>query len=205
MVDRVERICQQSFNRAVESYGTRIPEFRSTGSVWTYASTEDWMAFIETKQPRLREVSTIPTGSLIPNRQYEVIVEPVVYNSTPYTVGQKFYGVDGQVSYTGAGTIKQVGCFIRGGPGHIGKPALLPNGLVFDFVGGTINALEGPTRSGPNVVALMPWMLDVGVYVTGPELWMPDQLIAVPKVEVEELLSPAVSVTVTDSGSLGIN
>lgn len=204
MVDRIEKICIQSFNRAVESYGTRIPEFRSTGSVWSQASTEDWMSFIETKQPRLREVDVITTGNIIPNRQYEVLVEPVTYNAVPYTSGQKFLGVDGQTIYSGDGTIKQVGCFIRGGPGHIGKPALLPNGLEFDMIGGTVNALEGPTRSSPNIVAMMPWMIDAGIYIAGPELWMPDQLIAVPKVEVEELLSPAVSVTVTDSGSQSV-
>lgn len=205
MIDRVERICQQSFNRAVEAYGTRIPEFRSTGSVWSQFSTEEWMAFMETKQPRLREIATIAGGNLIPNRQYEVTVGPVTYDSVSYDVGDKFTGVEDETTYTGGGTISQVGCFLRGGPGHIGKPAILPLGLEFDFIGGTVNALEGPTRCCPNIVALMPWMLDIGVYVAGPELWMPDQLIAVPKVEIEELLSPDVRVIVTDSGSMAVN
>ena len=179
-LDRAEMAIQQGYSYAlaarVAANGT-LPTFRSTGSYWSSTETENWMAFVETTNPRLREVASIPaTGYLTEGRQYEVTTAPVTYNAVVYsTVGDRFYATAaGGRDYTG-GAVKQVGAFMKSKPGHIGKPALMPNGLYFSSYG-TVAAYYDTNLSYPVLTTCTGWMVDAGLYVAQSEFWMPNMI-----------------------------
>lgn len=175
-IERTEINIQQGFDYTVKNFGTTIPTFRGSGSNWDFYSSENWMAFVEIANPRLREVTDLPAvGYITPGRQYEVITAPVVYNSIVYSnVGDRFYGVVGHRNYIGT-DLKQVGAFMRAKPGHVGKPALVPNGLYFTSYG-TVAAYYDTALSFPIVVTCQPWMVDVGLYVSQSEFWLPETI-----------------------------
>lgn len=166
---------QSSFHEAVKAYGTNIPVFLDTGSVWSVASSENWMSFIEVTHPRLREQTVVDSSAIRTGRQYEVTVGPVVYDSGTFTTGEKFYGVDNVTTYT-SGSVKQVGAFVQAGADHLGRPALIPDGIFFDALTGTVSTSAGPAESVPQLASCLPWMIEVGLYVAQPDFWLPDQL-----------------------------
>lgn len=180
-LDRAETSIQQGYTDLLaaytSTYGT-VPSFRATGSYWSSYETENWMAFVETANPRLREVPAIPaTGYLTDGRQYEVTTAPVIYNAVTYsTVGDRFYAtVAGGRNYAGGGVVKQVGAFMKAKPGHIGKPALMPNGLYFTSQG-TVASYYDTNFSFPVLATCTGWMVDAGLYVAQADFWMPNQL-----------------------------
>lgn len=179
-LDRAEMSIQQGYGCALAARLTAngtLPTFRSTGSYWGTAETENWMAFVETTNPRLREVNDIPqTGYLTAGRQYEVTTAPVTYDTVVYAnVGDRFYATEaGGRDYTG-GVVKQVGAFMKSKPGHVGKPALMPNGLYFTSYG-TVAAYYDTNLSYPVLTTCTGWMVDAGLYVAQSEFWMPTMI-----------------------------
>jgi hypothetical protein len=177
-LNRAERVIQQNYNAGVlaclNAWGT-VPCFRSAGSSWGADETENWMAFVETNNPRLREIDAIPqTGYIMGGRQYQVTVAPVVYNGRTFAEGDSFYGVNGITDYS-TGSVAQVGAFVKSKPGHLGKPALIPNGLYFTAQG-TVAAYYDTPLACPVVAACQPWMIDIGLYVAAAEFWLPETL-----------------------------
>jgi len=165
---------QQSFNEnmalAVES-GT-IPAFMSTGSVWDTAASERWMAFMESAEPRLRELE--PVTEIVENRQYVVSTGSVVYQGQSYGVGETFYGAGTSWFYFASqGTLTQVGAWRRPRSTSIGRPAIVPAGVYWDSNGGTVAVANGPEMTYPQLASLQPWMIWAGFYVSQFEFYLP--------------------------------
>jgi len=179
-LDRTEMVVQQGYGYALAdsiSLTGTVPTFRASGSYWGNVETENWMAFVETTNPRLREILSIPqTGYLREGKQYEVTTAPVTYNAVVYSnVGDRFYAtVAGGQDYTG-GVVKQVGAFMKSKPGHIGKPALMPNGLYMSSYG-TVAAYYDTNLAYPVLTTCTGWMVNAGLYVAQSEYWMPNMI-----------------------------
>jgi hypothetical protein len=173
MQDRAVAAIQQSFTASVKAFGSNIPPFRKDDGSWDGESTESFMSFIEVTQPRLREVELISSGDITAGRQYEVVGGPVVYNGVSYGDGDKFYGLPNITTFTGS-TVKQIGAFMRGEAGHVGKPALVPVGVFFDADDQIIKSTYAGSNCYPVVACLQPWMISAGMYVMQPEFWMPE-------------------------------
>lgn len=173
---RAERTVQQSYASAVAAYGADIPTFRDAGSVWTRDCSESWMSFAEVYHPRLRRIDNIQPDSITPGFQYEVTTPSVTYDGTVYTEGQKFYGVEASGTVYTGGTVSQEGAFILSGPGHIGKPCLVPRGLYFDDTDRTVKAHYDTPLSTPTLMACQPWMVEAGLYVAHEDFWTPETL-----------------------------
>jgi hypothetical protein len=188
-VDRAERVIQQTYIEAVNSFGTNIPTFRDSGSKWSPTATENWMSFVETAHPRLREMTSIDDTLGIANgRQYEVVSGPVAYGTNSYNIGQRFYGDTTVGTGFSGGAVKQVGALVKSRPGHIGKPALIPYGLTYSG-NGTVSAYYDTPQSTPMLVSCVPWMIDQGIYVVQDEFWMSDFLV-VPTQSRATVVSP---------------
>lgn len=175
-LNRVERVVIQNYNLTVQAYGTDVPTFRSSGSVWTSDTTEDWMSFAEVYTPRLREVPSVAPDGIIAGYQYEVDTASVTYAGTVYTVGKKFYGVESSGSVYTNGTVHQIGAFMKSKAGHVGRPALMPRGLYFDGTDQTVKAYYDTPLSTPMIVTCQPWMIEMGLYVAQEEFWTPETL-----------------------------
>jgi hypothetical protein len=197
-LDRAERAIQQGYTMAVKAYGTDVPTFSGTGSVWSNESTENWMAFCEIYNPRLRSMPSIPTDGITAGHQYEVTVGPVTYNGTTYTDGQKFYGVVSAGTDYSGGSVAQVGAFKLSQAGHVGKPVLMPRGLYYDDATDTVLAAYDTAQSVPIVVTCQPWMVQYGLYVAQAEFWMPECLgftlpsdaVPIPYLDVDFVAAP---------------
>lgn len=175
-LNRAEKAVCQSFSSAVEAYGTDVPSFRSSGSVWNTDGAEDWMSFIEVYCPRLREITVIDDDNLTVGHQYEVDSTPINYNGVTYTGGQRFYATaESGTNYTG-GTVHQVGAFKLSRSGHVGRPAIVPRGIYFDDSDKTVKAYYDGKLASPMLAACQPWMIEAGFYVAQEEFWMPEQL-----------------------------
>lgn len=175
-LDRAERSIQQCYTAALNAYGTSVPTFRNSGSQWTAEATENWMSFVEVYCPRVREVDAIASDAITDGRQYQVDTPIAVYNGTVYTQGQSFYGIASAGSVYTSGTVHQVGAFIKSKPGHVGRPALVPNGLYFDDTTKTVLAYYDTFYSTPKIMACQPWMIEYGLYIAQEEFWMPEFL-----------------------------
>lgn len=175
MQDRAIASVQQSFAQAYQAFGTNTPTFRNTDGTWDSYATEDFMSFIETYQPRLREEADILSGCITVGRQYLVTAGPIVYNGDNYNVGEKFYGLADVTTYTG-GIVKQIGAFIVAKAGHVGRPSVVPMGVYFDAADQTIKAQFAGSNCFPTVACLQPWMLDAGMYVMNSDFWMPENI-----------------------------
>lgn len=173
---RASKSAQQAFSESFFA-GTSAPTFLSAGSVWDGFSTERWMAVIEQAEPRLRELDNIPSGGIVTGRQYQVSTGSLIYEGNGYAAGQTFVG-DTQAVYVwaAAGTLNQVGAWQRSRSTHLGRPALVPDGMFFDYSFGTVGMALGPERNAPVLAALQPWMMEVGLYVAQPEFWLPQSL-----------------------------
>src|SRR5512143_80002 len=175
-LDRAERVIQQGYNAAITAYGTDVPTFRDSGSVWTQESTENWMSFVEVYNPRVRQVPSIVDTGIAAGRQYQVETVFVSYGGTVYTEGQKFYGVvSAGTVYTG-GTVHQVGAFKKSQPGHLGRPALVPYGLYWDEFTQRCMSWYDTSLSVPTIQACQAWMIEQGLYVAQDDFWMPETL-----------------------------
>ena len=174
-VDRTERTVQHAYAGVVGSYGGNLPIFYSSGTEWSSANSEAWMSLIETRQPRLRELPTVQNGAIFYGRQYEVSSGgTVVYDSGTYATGDRFYAFSDVGTYTGNGTVKQVGAFVKAHAGHIGKPCLVPYGIELD--GDVVTLSVAGSLAMPLVASCQPWMIDAGLYVVQPEFWSPEML-----------------------------
>jgi len=172
-LDRAERVIQQGYNLALQAYGSNVPTFRDSGSILTRDGLENWMAFVEVKNPRLREIAEITQDELVAGRQYEITTAPVGYGGSTYLLGDKFYCTYQYGSEYTDGEAKQIGALIKSQAGHTGRPALIPQGLFF---GGddSSRAYWDTPHSVPIFVACQPWMIDLGVYVAQEDFWTPD-------------------------------
>ena len=201
-LDRAERVIQQDYTTAVAAFGTNLPTFRDSGSRWNPTATENWMSFIETTHPRLREVLDITSvNGITDGHQYQVVSGPVAYGSNVYALGQTFFG-DASIdtNYYG-GSVKQVGAFIKALPGHIGKPALIPYGLTYAD-NGTVTSYYDTDQSIPVIVSCVPWMIDQGFYIAQPEFWMPDFITeSQSNAQANTLSAAAVAASGTSSGT----
>jgi hypothetical protein len=165
----------QSFNEtmalAVES-GV-IPTFMSTGSVWDDAASERWMAFIESAEPRLRQMA--PVTEIVENRQYYVSSGSIWYESRYYGQGESFYGSSGTSGFVAiqSGTVSQIGAWRKSRSAHVGLPALAPAGVYWAYDYGTVAVYKGPQANFPQLVSLQPWMIHTGFYTAQPEFVIP--------------------------------
>lgn len=173
-LERAERAIVQGYAEAVAAYGTDIPTFRDSGSNWSLEATEGWMSFVEVYNPRVREITGIDHQSILDGYQYEVATASATYNGTAYPRGAKFYGVESSGTLYSNGTVTQVGAFVKSQPGHVGRPALVPRGLYFDDTSKTVKAHYDTALSTPTIMACQPWMIELGLYVAQPELWLPE-------------------------------
>ena len=190
---RATRSAQQAFKDAYYS-GTAAGTFLSpqdpttafyagtTGialsyGTWDSDATERWMASIEAAEPRLREIDSVPSDSIVPGRQYYVLAGTLVYEGVTYSPGQYFYG-DVATSYTWsvAGQLNQVGAWQQPKATHNGRPCLAPRGVYFDYGYGTMSSAYTPDQTTPELVTAQPWMLAAGFYVAQPEFWLPQNL-----------------------------
>ncbi len=173
---RAYRSAQQAYVEALAS-GTEMPTFMDSGSSWGTQATEDWMAFIETREPRLRQIDNVASGDLQVGLDYEVKYQPVTYEGNTIQPGATFRATTTTTySWPGSsGAIHQVGAWLRSLPSHVGRPGLAPAGVYFDTNGGTLAVAYGPERSQPELVALQPWMVYNGFYAAQPEFWLPFQ------------------------------
>ena len=134
-------------------------------------STEEWMAFIESAEPRLREMA--PIDEIVQNRQYYVSSGSLVYQGSGYHTGSSFYGAGTSWFYwVDAGTLTQIGAWRKSRSSHVGRPGLAPAGVWFAYDYGTIAVDYGPQRNEPQLVTLQPWMVKAGYY-TDSKLVLP--------------------------------
>jgi hypothetical protein len=175
MLERAERSVQDSYAAVITAVGTgNLPEFRVGGTSWDYTSTGSWLAFQESYHPRLCQIPNVPSGLLVAGRQYQVAGNPIIYNSATLPVGAVFYGVSGQTTFSGAGQINQVGAYKQSLPGDVGNAtALVPDGLEFVISAGTVAAWLAADQSIPRHTALLPWMVEAGIFVAQDDFSSP--------------------------------
>jgi hypothetical protein len=173
-LERAEQSAQQAFAKAVAAISP-LPELLNEKGWWDSHSTDAWLGLIEVFEPRLREQAAV-SGSVTDGRQYQVEGNAVTYNGVTYAGGQKFYGTNIASTFTAAesSSLFQVGAFVRAGPGHVGKPGLVPDGLYFE--NGTISNANPVSATVPRVAILQPWMIEAGLYVAQEEFWSVDNL-----------------------------
>lgn len=179
MVERSLRCDQDAYRASISSVGSNFPEFRvanATGYSWERESTEAWMGFQESYNPRLREFQAV-SGAILEGRYYEVrgTTGSLIYNSVVYAPNQRFYGVAGVTTFTPGGdcTLWQVGAYRVSLPGDVGQPAYVPDGLEFVLSAGTVAGWYASYASYPTIQTLQPWMVEKGIYVAQPEFWSP--------------------------------
>lgn len=173
-IRRAERSVQAAFTEHSRNslYGT-VPDFTTDGTQWNAFSSDDWMSFIETNEPRLREIQNVDV--VVVNRQYEVSGSYVVYNGGTYGDSATFFGttVTDFVPYHGA-VLNQLGAFRLSLPSDMGAPGLLPLGLEFVTTGtGAIVQENLPIDQVPTIAAMQPWMVEAGLYVVDDDFLSP--------------------------------
>jgi hypothetical protein len=194
-LERAERVIQQGYSAlltACQTYGYDYPSYlTSTSALWTDDNTDEWLRYIETHNPRLRQgtnqdgsetFTTTVNGSsvtkswtLVIGRQYLAVTD-VVYDSTTYKAGSLFYGHgDATTDQSYTGTVCQTGALIKAKPGHIGQPCLVPFGVYFDASAGSLT-VDRSFQCMPVFMTCQPWMIEHGMYVVQPEFWMPSIL-----------------------------
>lgn len=173
-LDRAARAVQQSYQEMLRHSSGTVPTFNAYGT-WDQLASEDYIAFLEVKHPRIRTVEQVGTNAIEDGRQYSVRSGTVDYGSVSYSTGQVFYGIEASGTlFSGGGIVDQVGAFKKAGPGHIGKPGLLPLGLYPD-ADGTVRVNTSGSLF-PVVATMQGWMIDAGLYAAAPEFWQPDTL-----------------------------
>lgn len=177
-VNRAERSIQDSFRKSVIAFGTNTPAFTPADGVWTPASSDAWMAFIESAEPRLRSIPGISNGQLVSGRLYQVAAGTVAYFGT-YVAGAYFTGTwtgaagTSYTDLTGVSSVNQVGATILARCGQVDQPALLPEGLYYNADAGTIGATSSGSLLTPRMATLEPWMVAAGLYSFAEDFWSP--------------------------------
>jgi hypothetical protein len=171
---RAYRSAQQSYVEALAS-GTEMPVFMSAGSYWGTEASERWISFLEVAEPRIRQLDNVASGGLVEGRDYQVKLHPLTYGVNTIQPEQVFRAdATGTFAWvSAAGTVNQVGAWIKSLPSHVGRPGLAPAGVYFDVNGGTVAVAYGPERNQPELVTLQPWMVYNGFYAAQPEFWLP--------------------------------
>lgn len=169
-LNRAVRSAQQSFTAAVQA-GVDL-DFSAETGVWTPSSTDRWMSTLEQAEPRLRTRSNVQSGFICPDRQYVVAKGSLVYEGNGYAVGSSFIGhVDDVYVWASAGTLNQDGAWQPSRATHLGRPALVPAGVYFDYSAGTVAQGYDATYTTPEVATLQPWMIAAGFYTAQSEFW----------------------------------
>lgn len=70
-----------------------------------------------------------------------------------------------------AGETRLASAFVAAAPGDIGRPALVPDGLVLDADGVTVLAPLPLAQLAPTFRTLQAWMLEFNPRVAGPDFW----------------------------------
>jgi hypothetical protein len=95
--------------------------------------------------------------------------------------------------------------FQAAGPGDLGRPALVPAGLVPTSDGtGTILATYATPLLTPALRVCQPWMIDFGCLVAGPDFW-PTVTRAAAQQTGAALISPNFTFTVTNPATGGVS
>jgi hypothetical protein len=135
------------------------------------------MAHIEVAEPRLRQVDNITSGSLVEGRSYQAKLQPLTYYGNTLVADQVFTATGSLYTWVStAGTVNQVGAWIKGRAFDVGRPALAPAGVYWDVNGGTVAVAYGPERNQPQLVSLQPWMIRTGFYAAQPEFLLPTNI-----------------------------
>lgn len=169
---RAARSAQQAFAESIYA-GTAVPTFLSDGSIWDTDASDRWMATIEQAEPRLRQLDNIQPDEIRLGRQYQVSSGSLIYEGYGYGPGESFVAVtDETYIWDTAGTVNQVGAWQRSRSTHLGRPAIAPAGIYFDYTSGTIIPANGPALNVPELVTLQPWMIEAGFYSSQPDFWL---------------------------------
>lgn len=157
---------------ACVSAGTEVTDVRTAGTYWDFAAVAWWNSLVEVTTPRLRDVESV--SSVVADRQYEATAA-VTYAGTNYVDGDRFYGISGTTTFSPAGALNQVGAFTQAAPEHVGRPALVPKGMVYSSSGTVLGTLS-TADALPVLTPCQPWMVDIGVLVSGPEFWSTENI-----------------------------
>jgi len=167
-VERSAECLQDAYKKVLERFDeTGVVKSYLEGEYWTPVSSGNYYSDLETYSPRFRYIENVENGSLAKGRYYRVVSGSLAYASADYEVGDLFYGVEGEESWTGTATVDQEGAFVLAGPGHVGIPGVVPRGLVYS-AGLVTNGL-GIKEQNPELVTLLPWMIELGVYAARPD------------------------------------
>jgi hypothetical protein len=208
-VKRAEKSVVTAFNEHTRTSGT-LYDFTTDGTVWNSNSTDNWMALIEVREPRLRQLVDVP--AVISGRQYEVsgtdvANDYVVYNGGTYALGDVFNGTATASSFLpyGIAQVDQVGAFRRSVPVDMGHPALMPLGLRFDETVGLIRMDNEPKNQVPTIVAMQPWMVEAGLYAVDSDFRSADTAATAPTtITVAVEVAPAGAGYVSGTGRYSI-
>ncbi len=69
------------------------------------------------------------------------------------------------------GATRLTQAFTLAGPGDIGRPALVPDGLILNADDATVEATYGLARMQPVFRTLQAWMLEFNPRIAGPDFW----------------------------------
>lgn len=202
---RAERSVQTAFQDNVRVVSGTLSDFTTDGTVWDKSSTDNWMSFIETREPRLRQVPNVET--IRDGFQYQVAGGYVVYNGGTYSEGDIFSGtnVSSFLSYGTDAAVDQFGAFRVSAPIDIGHPAVMPLGLWFDESISEIRMSNSPGDQVPTIVACQPWMVEAGLYVADGDFRSADTAASAPDtVTITVSASPTEGGTVVGAGRYGI-
>jgi len=175
---RAERSAQMAFNEDIRTTTGTLSDFTSDGTAWNDTSSESWMALIETREARLRQLSAV--SSIRDGFQYQVVNDGyVVYGSGTHSVGEVFNGTTSStfLAYGTDTAVDQVGAFRKSTPADMGQPSLMPLGLRFDESNGIIRMDNEPSDQVPTVASCQPWMVAAGLYVADSDFWSPDTAV----------------------------
>ena len=195
---RAEKSVQAAFQEEIRTTTGTFADFTTDGTEWTRLSTDNWMAMIETREPRLRVIPNVTT--VRDGFQYEVGGGYVVYNGGTYSDGEIFNGTEATtfLTYGTDGALNQFGAFRVSSPVDLGQPAIMPLGLWFDESISTVRMSNEPSDQVPTLVACQPWMVEAGLYVAEDDFRSDDAVSSAP-----DSVTITVSAEPPEGGSVG--
>lgn len=170
---RAVRSAQQSFACSITAAADATYVFTEPGAAWDALATDRWMATMEQAEPRLRVKAGIKTGFICPERRYVVAAGSLVYEGRGYAAGASFNGHhDAVYAWATPGTLQQDGAWQPSCAGHLGRPALAPAGVYFDYAAGRMQVSLAASATAPEMVTLQPWMIKAGFYTAQSDFWV---------------------------------
>lgn len=177
MLDRSSVATGDSYREALNTLDN-FPTFSTggtnggAGGTWETGSTETYMRTLQIFSERLISEQVL-SGFLQELQEYSVVGSSgasVSYNGGFYSAGQNFVAQPGVSTYgvNGSVAVLRTGAFTRSQPGHVGLPALVPDGLEYVLNAGTLLSNYGTRWSVPTIQILAPWMVEYGFYVAVP-------------------------------------